>query len=110
MRPHRHPHKWEFLVILAGELDLLIFDDHGHILQRNTVAPSATRAVEVPPGCWHAYVCKLPSTLALEVKQGSYIPTLAEDFAFWSPVEGVNGVRDYLQWMRIGAVSSCGRV
>lgn len=102
MRPHRHPqaHKWEFFIVLEGEIDLLIFDDDGLLIQRTKMSESATRAVEIPPNTWHAYVCQRSSTIALEIKQGVYIPTPEEDFAPWSPAEGAVEVAEYLKWMR----------
>jgi cupin fold WbuC family metalloprotein len=102
MRPHRHPqaHKWEFFMLLEGEIDLLIFDDEGQLIQRTKMSEVDTRAVEIPPGVWHAYVCQRPSTLALEVKEGAYIPTPEEDFAPWSPAEGTTDAKKYLQWMK----------
>jgi cupin fold WbuC family metalloprotein len=108
IRPHRHPqaHKWEFLVILDGVLDLLLFDDEGRIAQRSTLAPWGIRAVEVPPGTWHSYVCQSSGTLAMEIKQGAYVPTAAEDFAPWSPGEGTGAAAGYLAWMRYGPVHS----
>ena len=97
MRPHRHPqkHKWEFFILIEGEIDLLIFDDNGHLIQRTKMSETGTRAVEIPPNTWHAYVCQKTSTLALEVKEGAYIPTPEEDFAPWSPAEGAAEVADY---------------
>jgi cupin fold WbuC family metalloprotein len=102
MRPHRHPeaHKWEFFMVLAGEIDLLIFDDAGALQQRVVMSPTTTRAVEVPPKTWHAYVCKQSGTVALEVKEGAYIPTPAEDYAPWSPAENTPEAPAYLTWMQ----------
>lgn len=102
IRPHRHPqpHKWEFFLVLEGEIDLLIFDEAGAVRQRMAMSPAAVRAVEVPPGVWHTYVCRQPGTLALEVKEGAYVPTPEADFAPWSPGENTDGVAAYLEWMR----------
>jgi len=102
MRPHRHPqnHKWEFFIVLQGSIDLLLFDNSGALLERVQMAADAVRAVEVPHGTWHAYVCQQQGTLALEIKQGAYIATPEEDFAPWAPAEGSGAARDYLQWMR----------
>lgn len=41
-----------------------------------------------------------PLSLALEVKEGAYIPTPEEDFAPWSPAENTEGAAAYLAWMR----------
>ncbi len=102
MRPHRHPeaHKWEFFVVIEGQIDLLIFDDAGRVTQRTPMSRAATRAVEIPPNTWHSYVCMQSGTVALEVKQGGYIPTTEHDFAPWSPAENTAGVAQYLAWMR----------
>lgn len=102
MRPHRHPeaHKWEFFVVLEGAIDLLIFEEDGTLKQRIPMSPDRTRAVEVPPGTWHAYVCQQSGTLALEVKEGAYIPTPEADFAPWSPAENMPGAAKFRDWMR----------
>ena len=108
MRPHRHPqaHKWEMLMLVQGELDLLIFDDAGRLIERVEMSPSSTRVVEIPPGTWHGYVCRSPQTLALEIKEGAYLPTEPEDFAPWSPAEGSPEAPAYLQKMRTAQVAS----
>jgi len=105
MRPHRHPesHKWEFFAVLHGRLDLLVFSDTGVVTQRVELSPTATPAVEIPPGVFHAYVCMQPGTIGLEVKEGAYIPTGEHDFAPWSPAERSAGVAAYLAWMRARA-------
>lgn len=102
MRPHRHPqsHKWEFLLLLTGKIDLLLFDDDGTLIQRETLSPSDVRAVEISPNSWHAYVCQQSGTIVLEIKEGAYIPTSEEDFAPWSPAENAAEAMAYLKWMR----------
>lgn len=108
MRPHRHSqeHKWEFFMVLEGSIDLLLFDEGGTLVERVQMAADAVRAVEVPPGRWHAYVCQRPGTLALEIKQNAYIATPEEDFAPWAPAEGSPAAQDYLQWMRTALACS----
>lgn len=104
IRPHRHreSHKWEFFVVLEGALDLLLFDDSGAVTERAEMSPAKVRAVEVPPGTWHTYVCREPGTVALEVKQGGYIPTAESDFAPWAPAENTPGVAAYLERLATG--------
>jgi len=106
MRPHRHPeaHKWEFFIVLEGRIDLLVFADHGELLQRLEMSSQQTRAVEVPAGTWHAYVCMQADTLALEIKEGAYIPTRPEDFADWSPAENTTQAAEFLERMRSARV------
>ena len=103
MRPHRHPepHKWEFFIVLQGKIDLLVFDDQGALLQRTAMSGEQARAVEVPPGTWHAYVCMEPGTLALEIKEGEYLPTREQDFASWSPEESSERAAGFVEQMRV---------
>jgi len=105
MRPHRHPeeHKWEFFVVLRGRLDLLVFEDTGELRQRIALSPDATPAVEIAPRTFHAYVCMQPGTVALEIKEGAYIPTPEHEFAPWAPPERSEGAPAYLAWMRSAA-------
>ena len=102
IRPHRHPQadKWEFFVVLAGQIDLLLFDPDGRVLQRVVMTPDQIRAVEVEAGLWHTYVCMQTGTVALEIKQGAYIQPTEKDFAPWAPVENSGEAAVYLQWLR----------
>jgi cupin fold WbuC family metalloprotein len=108
IRPHRHTeaHKWEFFLLIEGRMDLLLFADDGEILERCRLSPSDSRAVQIPVGQWHSYVCCQPGTLALEVKQGAYIPTADKDFAPWAPDEKSPDSQDFLLWMRTALVGS----
>ena len=102
IRPHRHPqaHKWELLVILEGELELLIFNDSGEVVEKIKMSSTTNRAVELPPNTWHSYISKQSGTLALEIKEGVYLPTPEEDFLPTSPAEQTDEVAAYLQWMQ----------
>ena len=102
IRPHRHPqaHKWELFIVLEGELDLLLFNDSGEIEDRVVLSSTATRVVEVPPNTWHSYVSKKSGTLALEIKEGAYLPSPEEDFLSMAPAENTEEVAAYLQWMK----------
>ena len=102
IRPHRHSqaHKWELFILLQGELDVLLFDDSGEIIERISLSAGSTRVVEIPANTWHSYVSKKPGTLALEIKQGAYLPSPEEDFLSMAPAENTPEVADYLRWMK----------
>jgi len=102
IRPHRHPeaHKWELFIVLQGELELLIFNDAGDIVERMILSPSATRVVEIPPGTWHSYICREQGTVALEIKQGEYLPTQECDYLPVSPAENTPQATTYYQSMK----------
>ncbi|GAB1621952.1 WbuC family cupin fold metalloprotein [Agarivorans albus] len=106
MRPHRHSeaHKWELFLVLKGRLDLLIFNEQGEVTERHSLSPETNRAIEVPPNVWHGYACMQAGTVGLEIKEGAYVPTPAEDFAPWSPAEGEDGADEYREWMRSAQV------
>jgi cupin fold WbuC family metalloprotein len=102
VRPHRHSeaHKWEFLTLLRGQLELLLFSTDGVLRERISLAPTSTLAVEIPAGIFHAYVCRESGTLALEVKEGAFTPTPESDFATWAPAERAPGASAFEAWMR----------
>ena len=101
IRPHRHPQaeKWEFFVLINGEIDVIIFDDSGAVSDRIELSSTAMRTVELEPNTWHSYVCKKRGSVALEVKEGAYITTAAGDFANWAPAEDADGAEEYLAWL-----------
>jgi cupin fold WbuC family metalloprotein len=102
MRPHQHPqsHKWELFTLLRGKIDLLTFDNNGNLQTRVAMSDDSTQVVEVPAATWHCYVCMAPGTIGLEIKEGAYIPTAADDFAPWSPAEGTPEAAEYLAQLR----------
>jgi cupin fold WbuC family metalloprotein len=102
IRPHRHAelHKWEFFLVVRGRLDLLVFGNTGDLQQRIVLSPETTPATEIAPGTFHSYVCMRPGSVALEVKEGAYIPTTEQDFAPWAPAEQSADVAAYLAWMQ----------
>lgn len=105
VRPHRHtePNKWELVALIEGAIDLLTLDDEGRLTERVRLAKDGARAAEIPPGTWHSYVCRMPGTVLLEVKEGPYIPTTPDNFAPWSPPEGDARVATYLA--RLGTIA-----
>ncbi|MCL1126922.1 WbuC family cupin fold metalloprotein [Shewanella surugensis] len=103
IRPHRHSesHKWEMFMVLAGEIDLLVFDDNGRLISRIKMSQTATRVVEIPPNTWHTYVVQQSGTLAMEVKEGAYTPTPEADFATWAPAEKTKEAEFFLETLRV---------
>jgi cupin fold WbuC family metalloprotein len=108
IRPHRHsePHKWEFMLLLAGRLDVVIFDEAGTLRERVHLALDAIRACEIPAGTWHSFVSLEPGTLVFEVKEGTFTPTPETDFAGWAPAEQSPECLALLKWMVMGDVGS----
>jgi cupin fold WbuC family metalloprotein len=100
IRPHRHsdPPKNETFIVLRGELDVLIFDDEGNVLMRQTLSPaSGNYGMDIPAGVWHGLIVRQPDTVVYETKTGPYSPLTDKDFAAWSPNEDdKEGIVDYL--------------
>ncbi|HEX5339530.1 MAG TPA: WbuC family cupin fold metalloprotein [Gammaproteobacteria bacterium] len=102
IRPHRHPDKWELLLIVAGEMVVLSFDAAGRVLTRTLLsAGGQTYGMEHPAGTWHAVVTLAPSTLVLEVKPGPYAPTVEQDFAAWAPPEADARAAEFERWYKM---------
>ncbi|MGD0276904.1 MAG: WbuC family cupin fold metalloprotein [Syntrophales bacterium] len=105
-RPHRHPGKKEFAIVLRGLFDVILFDDHGLITQKVSVGTETdVFSLEIPPDVLHTWVPLTDQSVFFEVKQGPYDPATAVQFAYWSPEEGsveVNSFRSRLLNAKIG--------
>ncbi|MGH8462100.1 MAG: WbuC family cupin fold metalloprotein [Stenotrophobium sp.] len=102
IRPHRHYDlkKWEMTLVLAGEIDILLFDNHGRIIERMRLAANGeTLAVELLPETWHSYVPVTDHVAFFEVKEGPYDAARITQFADWAPAENAAAAAAYLRWM-----------
>lgn len=101
-RPHRHRHppKWELLLVLKGIAAWIGFDQQGRVTGRTEAgAHRACKGLECPPGTWHSLLCVRPDTVIFECKPGPFSSVHAEDFAPWAPEEGARDAADYVRWM-----------
>lgn len=101
VRPHRHarPEGWELMLAVRGAFSILVFDDHGKVLERVDLSGAGgPTAVEIPAGTWHAVVVLAPETVMFEVKPGPYSPPEDKDFARWAPLEGEAAAEDFVTW------------
>ena len=97
-RPHRHPGKREFAIVLAGRFDVYTFDEVGQIDTRVESGPAAAVcALEIPANVWHAWMPLDDASVFFEVKPGPYDPQTAAEFAPWSPAEGSPDVAAFLR-------------
>ncbi|MEW6519881.1 MAG: WbuC family cupin fold metalloprotein [Thermodesulfobacteriota bacterium] len=105
-RPHRHPGKNEFALVIRGLFDVLLFDDDSRLTQRVTIGPGADAvAFDLPPDIWHAWLPRADESVFFETKQGPYDAETAAEFAPWSPAEGTPAVKAFfarLQNARVG--------
>ena len=95
-RPHRHPGKSEFAVVIRGLFDVILFDDGGQVTERIAAGPETDiLAVEIPADVYHTWIPIADQSLFFEVKQGPYDPATSLDFAPWSPPEGSAHVKAF---------------
>ncbi|PKN17799.1 MAG: cupin fold metalloprotein, WbuC family [Deltaproteobacteria bacterium HGW-Deltaproteobacteria-6] len=95
-RPHVHPGKSEFVIVLRGLFDILLFDDEGVVTERVSIGPEGQAfAMEIPADRCHAWIPMEEKSVFFEVKQGPYDPATSLIFAPWSPEEGSARVKEF---------------
>ena len=105
VRPHRHPDKWEILLIVSGDMLVLHFDDTGKVLSvTRLTAGGATLGLETPANTWHGIVTLAPATVVFECKHGPYVPTDEKDFVAWAPPEGHARCSEFEAWFETAKV------
>ncbi len=101
VRPHRHPDKWELLLIVSGDMAVLTFDNAGKVLTRTRLnVGGAIQGLETPANTWHGVVTLAPATVVFECKAGPYVPTTEKDFASWAPPEGHAHCGEFEDWFK----------
>ena len=76
---HRHRDKFELMTVLAGRMEITLYEADGTVTGRYEVGPGcAVRAMEIPAGVFHGNRVLEP-TVMLEVKPGPYVAVGPED-------------------------------
>ena len=104
VHPHHHPksNKWELILALKGAVGLVIFNEEGVILEKNTLSQGESLiGVELGPNIWHTVFPITDNAIILEVKEGPFTPTQDSDFAPWAPVEGEEKTSQFLSWLDV---------
>lgn len=95
-RPHRHPGKSEFAIVIRGWFDVLTFNEAGVVTERVSVGEGQSAfGLEIPPDAWHTWIPRDEASVFFEVKQGPYDPATSMQFAAWSPDEGAPEIADF---------------
>ncbi len=104
IRPHRHgAARAESLLVLAGSVLYVAFDDNGAAKERlHLAAGSDAMGVDTAGGIYHCFVALEPDTVVFEVKPGPYEPATDREFAPWAPEEGSEEAAAYLQQLLSG--------
>ena len=91
VQPHRHldPLRTETIVVVAGALGLVLYDDAGRVTETARLEPGGeVFGVDLPAGTWHGLVALVPGTVFFETKPGPYVAPAPRDRAPWAPAEG----------------------
>ncbi|WP_035056869.1 WbuC family cupin fold metalloprotein [Andreprevotia chitinilytica] len=102
VQPHRHlnPLKEETIIVLAGRVGVLFFDEAGQIDETCVIAAGgAVVGVNVPVGCFHSLVALEPGSVFFESKTGPYEALTDAEKATWAPAENQPETASYLDWM-----------
>jgi len=95
-RPHRHPTKWELVLVISGAFELLVFDDDARLTARQRLSPdTGAIAVELPANTWHTWLALSDDAVFFETKEGPFDPQTVSEFAPWSPAEGSPEVPEF---------------
>jgi cupin fold WbuC family metalloprotein len=107
IRPHRHWTRSELVTVIRGQLEMVLFDDGGHVTGRHVAgAGTPNIAYELPEGTLHTLLPLTDGAAFLEVKEGPYDPATAAEFAPWAPEEGSPGVTHFQNWVSKAPVGS----
>lgn len=101
--PHRHlnPAKDESIIVVAGALGVVIFDDVGEVVEARRLMPGGECCgVDIPHGTWHTVLGLVPGTVIFEAKAGPYRPLLPEELAPWGTGEQDSGAAAYAESLR----------
>lgn len=102
VHPHRHmnEHKAESMLMLAGELGVLIFDEAGQVIAKHHLkAGGEEYGINIEAKTFHAVVALTPCVF-FEAKAGPYVPVAANELATWAPKADEAASVEYLAWMR----------
>ena len=105
VRPHRHPpipglHRFEFLLVVQGEVGLMLFEEHGDVVHIERMGSGQSlHGIELAEATYHTVVALVPDTVLLEVKDGVYEASRDKDFLDIFPEEFTPAARQLvIQW------------
>lgn len=85
--PHRHRRKTESFHLLAGEIDVLLFDDQGKLAARHALSaenPALPRVLRLQQPVWHTVLVRTEWAIVHEVTNGPFRKEDSEA-APWAP-------------------------
>lgn len=97
--PHRHLHppKTETILVVAGSMLYVEFEDDGTLRSHTLVQPGTEIfGIDIAPHIFHTFIALKPDTLIFEVKDGPYEHDTDKDFPDWAPREGTDEAEPFL--------------
>ncbi|WP_397600046.1 WbuC family cupin fold metalloprotein [Silvanigrella sp.] len=88
VRPHKHVNKSESMLVLQGEVDFIIFDNNGKIVEKKTMGDFISGKPfyhNMSEPLYHSLNIKTEILVFLEITNGPFDPKLTE-FADWAPL------------------------
>ena len=102
VQPHRHlsAEKDETLVVVAGKIGVLIFDELGAVMQSIVLQPGTEHfGIHIPVATFHSMVALAPGSVFFEAKAGPYVAIAEQERGSWAPAESESNAQAYLQSM-----------
>ena len=99
MTPHMHPskEKIEYIYLIEGLLDILLFSEDGSIISRQCLNPTGRIcSFVVPSYTWHGYVVNSDYAITFETMKGVYSEETWKTLAPWAPKEASIDAQEYL--------------
>ncbi len=100
VQPHKHelPDKRELFIIIKGVALFVEYDNNGIIKDYSVLTPGGDFVIaEVSAGIYHSLIALEKDTVLFELKDGPYIASNDKKFAPWAPVEGEEGVIEFME-------------
>jgi cupin fold WbuC family metalloprotein len=85
--PHFHElqHQWEHFHVLHGEVELMLFDNNGCLNKKVILGGQSKNViVQIPPLIPHTLVCRSPTAVVMEIKEGPFDEKFAKVIPSWS--------------------------
>ena len=100
VRPHKHLNKTESMLVLFGELDYLVFDNKGKVVEVTEMSNSESNKTffrSLRSDIFHTLLIKTEWLVFLEITEGPFART-DTIFAPWSPEDSnTEEVKDFLK-------------
>ncbi len=106
--PHQHVQssQWEFFHVIEGTVKLLIFSEHGDVVDILFLGDQQpVFAVQLPPGTLHTLICVSERAFLLEWKEGPFQPELAKSIPLWSVEENSPDASFFLSMLECASVN-----